>query len=56
MAELSGMGYRRADLNNDNLRVWPVFTYLIIYRFKTKPLEIVRVLSGYRDIAALLIQ
>ena len=22
-----GMGYRRADLGNDALRVWPVFSY-----------------------------
>ena len=56
LSELPGMEYRRADLNNDALRVWPVFSYLIICRFKAEPLEIVRVMSGYRDIAALSIQ
>ena len=56
LAEMPGMGYRRSDLGDDALRVWPVFSYLIIYRFKAEPLEIVRVLSGYRDIAALSMQ
>ncbi len=56
IAEWPGMGHRRPDLNDDSLRVWPVFSYLIIYRFKAEPVEIVRVVSGYRDMAALLMQ
>lgn len=51
-----GMGHRRADLRDDTLRVWPVFSYLIIYRAQAEPLEIVRVVSGYQDIAALVMQ
>jgi hypothetical protein len=31
-----------------------VHSYLVIYRPETRPLQIVRVLSGYRDIATLL--
>ena len=56
LVSFPGMGHRRADLGDDTLRIWPVFSYLIIYRFKAEPLEIVRVLSGYRDIAALFLQ
>lgn len=56
LAELPGMGYRRADLNNEDLRVWPVFSYLIIYRYNAVPLEIIRVVSGSRDVAALMMQ
>jgi hypothetical protein len=33
--------------------VWPVHSYLVIYRPEIQPLQIVRVLSGYRDIGAL---
>ena len=51
-----GMGHRRADLRDDTLRVWPVFSYLIIYRAQAEPLEIVRVVSGYQDVAALVMQ
>lgn len=52
---MPGMGHRRTDLADETLRLWPVFSYLIIYRPQTAPLEIVRVVSGYRDLAAALI-
>jgi antitoxin ParD1/3/4 len=52
---IPGMGHIRSDLADETLRLWPVYSYLIVYRSQTDPLEIVRVLSGYRDIAALLI-
>lgn len=55
LADMPGMGHRRDDLANEMLRVWPVSDYLTIYRLETDPLEIVRVVSGYRDIAGLLI-
>ena len=42
------------DLADEPLRFWRVYTYLIIYRFESKPIEIVRVLSAYRDIRKLL--
>ena len=44
----------REDLAEETLRFWPVRSYLIIYRPDAKPIQIVRVLSGYRDIAELL--
>ncbi len=52
---MPGMGHSRTDLADETLRLWPVFSYLIIYRPQTVPLEIVRVVSGYRDLAAALI-
>lgn len=52
---MPGMGHRRTDLADETLRLWPIFSYLIVYRPQTAPLEIVRVVSGYRDLAALLI-
>ena len=49
LADMPGMGHRREDLTRQALLFWPVGKYLIIYRPDTAPLEIVRVVSGYRD-------
>ena len=54
LAEMPEMGHFREDLAHEPLRFWPVHSYLIIYRPDRNPLEVVRVLSGYRDIAELL--
>ena len=54
LVEHPGIGHLREDLADEALRVWPVRTYLVIYRPDTQPLQIARVLSGYRDIAVLL--
>ncbi len=53
LAELPGLGHLREDLANEALRVSTVHFYLVIYRPDVQPLQIVRVLSGHRDIAAL---
>ncbi len=44
----------REDLTDEPLRFWPVRRYLIVYRPDSDPLEIVRVLSAYRDVKKLL--
>ncbi len=54
LAEMPELGHVREDLAEEALRFWPVRSYLIIYRPDAKPIQIVRVLSGYRDIAELL--
>ena len=48
------LGHLRGDLTSTPVRFWPVYSYLIIYDPATRPLEVVRILSGYRDVAALL--
>jgi hypothetical protein len=53
LAELPGPGHVRDDLVDETLRVWTVHSYLVTYRPETRPLQIVLVLSGYRDIATL---
>lgn len=48
------MGHLRDDLTDKPVKFWPFkWHYLIIYRSST-PLEIVRVLSGYRDVVNLI--
>jgi len=57
MSKLAGMpemGHVREDLARVSLRFWPVFSYLIVYRPETRPLQILRVLHGARDVRRLL--
>jgi plasmid stabilization system protein ParE len=48
------LGHYRDDLTTRPLRFFPVFTYLVIYLPETEPLQIIRVLSGARDIESLI--
>ncbi len=54
LAEMPGKGHLREDLGDEAIRVWVVYSYLIIYRPEPKPLQVVRVVSGYRDVPKLL--
>ncbi|MFQ5789263.1 MAG: type II toxin-antitoxin system RelE/ParE family toxin [Acidobacteriota bacterium] len=54
LAEMPGMGHLRQDLAREPLRFWSVYSYLIIYRAESRPIEIVRVLHGARDIQGFL--
>jgi antitoxin ParD1/3/4 len=54
LAKHPQLGHVRGDLTKKPVRFWPVKSkYLIIYK-DTNPIEIVRVLSTYRDIATIL--
>ena len=50
IAEMPMIGHFRADLPDASLRVWVVYSYLIIYQPEAKPLEVVRVIHGMRDV------
>ena len=56
LADQPGLGHVRDDLigRDVGVRFWPVDSYLVIYRQAAGEVQIVRVLSGYRDIAAIL--
>ena len=56
LAETPGLGHVREDLAaiDPALRFWPVYSYLIVYRAETAPLEVVRVLHGARDVRRIL--
>ena len=53
LAKRPQVGHLRTDLASEPLRFWPIYSYLIIYRPDSKPIEIVRVLHGARDISAI---
>ncbi len=52
LAEMPGLGHAREDLTHQHVLFWPVHSFLIVYQPETRPLRIVRVLSGWRDIAS----
>jgi len=54
LARAPGMGHFRRDLAAEPLRFWHVRSYLIIYRSEKRPIEVVRVLHGARDVQAIL--
>lgn len=54
LCEYPNLGHQRKDLTKHPVLFWPVYNYLIIYKQDTKPLEIVRVLSGYRNLIEIL--
>ena len=50
VAAQPGIGHVRDDLADESLRVWAILSYLIIYSPETKPLQILRVIHGARDV------
>ncbi len=49
-----GIGHWREELADKRHRFFLVYSYLIVYRENTKPLQIIRVLHANRDIRSLL--
>ncbi len=53
IADNPGIGHSREDLTDKPVLFWPTGSYLIVYAAR-KPVDIVRVLHGARDIPSLL--
>ncbi len=54
LADQPEIGHRRPDLTDFPVKIWPLYSYLIVYRPDRRPVEIVRVLHGVRDVGNLL--
>lgn len=54
IAENPRIGHRREDLTDKPVLFWPAGLYLIVYNPARKPVEIVRVVHGARDVPSLL--
>jgi plasmid stabilization system protein ParE len=54
LGQTPGMVHRRDDLTSYPVLFWPVGAYRIIYRAERRPIEIVAVTQGSRDIPAFL--
>lgn len=49
-----GAGHWRKDLTTEDVKFFSVYSYLIVYRPQTKPLQVVSVLHGRRDVGKIL--
>ena len=54
LAEFPDSGHWRSDLTAAPVRFFSVYSYLIVYRPETRPLEIAAILHAHRDVAKIL--
>jgi toxin ParE1/3/4 len=54
LAERPHAGHWRRDLTDQPVKFFPIYSYLIVYRPETKPLQVVAILHGRRDVEAIL--
>jgi plasmid stabilization system protein ParE len=54
IGDTPGIGHKREDLTAYPVLFWPVGAYLVIYRATSRPVEIVAVTQGARDIPTFL--
>jgi len=54
LAERPGGGHWRRDLTDEPVKFFSIYSYLIVYRPETKPLQVVAILHGRRDVEQLL--
>jgi antitoxin ParD1/3/4/toxin ParE1/3/4 len=54
LAGSPGAGHSRKNLTDQPVKFFPVYSYLIVYRPDTKPLQVVPILHGRRDVEQLL--
>jgi plasmid stabilization system protein ParE len=56
LAGVPGGGHWRKDLTDEPVKFFSVYSYLIVYRPETKPLQVVAILHGHRDLERVLLQ
>src|SRR6267378_368505 len=54
LARTPGAGHSRKDLTDEDVKFFPVYSYLIVYRPQTKPLQVAAILHGHRDVERIL--
>lgn len=54
LARQPDIGHSREDLTDRPLKFWSVYSYLIVYDPASRPLTVVTVLHGARDVANIL--
>ena len=54
LAKTPGAGHLRKDLTGADVKFFPVYSYLIVYRRETTLLQIVSILHGRRDLEQIL--
>ena len=54
LAKSPGIGHWSKDLTDEAVKFFPVYSYLIVYRPDTKPLHVVAILQGRRNVERVL--
>jgi antitoxin ParD1/3/4/toxin ParE1/3/4 len=54
LARTPGAGHWSKNLTDEAVKFFPVYSYLIVYRLETKPLQVVSILHGRRDVERIL--
>jgi antitoxin ParD1/3/4/toxin ParE1/3/4 len=54
LGEMPGMGHYREELLDQRHRFWSVWSYLIVYRWTMKPIQVVAIIYGARDLDVVL--
>jgi len=54
VSESPGIGHWREELVDRRHKFLLVYSYLIVYRHETQPLQVIRVLNAARDVQAIL--
>jgi plasmid stabilization system protein ParE len=54
LAEMPEMEHTREDLTDRPVKFWSVFSYLVVYDPASRPMTVLAVLHGARDVAKLL--
>ena len=54
LATHPGAGHRREDFTDEPVRIFPIYSYLIVYRPETKPLHVIAIVHGRRDVEEIL--
>ena len=54
LAQTPGAGHCRKDLIEADVKFFPVYSYLIVYRPETTPLQIASILHGRRELEQIL--
>jgi toxin ParE1/3/4 len=54
LAHVPEAGHHRRNLTSEEVKFFPVYSYLIVYRPTTTPLQVVAILHGRRDVEQIL--
>ena len=54
LSENPGAGHKRRDLTAQDVKFFPVYSYLIVYQPDIKQLQVVSILHGRRDVEGIL--
>lgn len=53
LGESPALGKHRNDLTDENVRWWPVSSFLVVYDAERSPIDILRVIHGARNLPQL---